>query len=100
MSDLVDLYNTLDKQRVKESRERIPLQGTDFFDREHKFHDGFQVGFERGDQPRFTKEALDHYNTEVGELTTPESFDPAFPLHRFTPETPFNNPGEGDNSAT
>lgn len=99
MSDIVDLYNTSDKQRVKESRERIPLQGTDFWDREHKFHDGFTVGREQNDKPKFTIEALDHYNTEVNELTPPESFDPSLPLHRYTPENPFNPIGQGDSSA-
>ena len=100
MSNLVDLYNDSDKQRPKESRERIPGGGTDFFDREHRFHDGFKTGREKGDQPQFTEEGLDHYNTDKGELTPPESFDPSFPLHRYTPETPFFNPGEGDSSVT
>ena len=53
MSDLVDLYNSSDKQRVKESRERIPLGETDFFDREHKFHDGFKGGRTQNDKPQF-----------------------------------------------
>ena len=100
MSDLVDLYNSSDKQRVKESRERIPLVGTDFFDREHKFHDGFKVGRTQNDKPQFTAEAFEFFHTKVTELTPPDSYDPAFPLHRYTPETPFNNPGAGDSAAT
>ncbi len=100
MSELVDLYNTTDKKRPKESREGIPLSETDFWDREHRFHDGFTVGRKKGDEPKFTDKALDHYNTQVNDLTTPESFDPSLPLHRYTPETPFNPTGQGDNSAT
>ena len=64
-----------EKQRTKESREKIPGGSTDFWDREHKFHDGFKTGREKGDQPQFTEEGLDHYNTEKAELTTPESFN-------------------------
>lgn len=94
MSNLADLYNSSDKQRPKESREKIPGGGTDFFDREHKFHDGFKTGREKGDKPQFTEEGLDHYNTEKAKLTPPESFNPEFPLHRNTPENPFFDPGQ------
>ncbi|KKM92341.1 hypothetical protein LCGC14_1219360 [marine sediment metagenome] len=95
MSNLTDLYGNSDKKRPKESREKIPGAATDFFDREHKFHDGFKTGRTKGDNPQFTEEGLDHYNTEKDELTPPESFDPSTPLHRYTPDTPFFNPGEG-----
>ena len=49
MSNLADLYDSSDKQRPKESREKIPGGSTDFWDREHKFHDGFKTGREKGD---------------------------------------------------
>lgn len=95
MSNLVDLYNTTDKIRPADSRERIPLQGTDFWDREKKDAKGFSVDQDRSSPTQFTQGAQDQYNTEKDDLTPPESFNPEFPLHRFTPENPFFRPGEG-----
>jgi hypothetical protein len=98
MSQLVDLYNTSDKKRPKESRERIPKAETDYFDREHKFSDGFSVEQKRFSPTNYTEAAQDHYQTEVENLTPPQSYDPAEPLHRYTPETPFHDAGAGDTS--
>lgn len=92
MSQLTDLYEGSDKKRPQESNQ-IPGKETDFWDRDHKFSDGFKINRKKGDEPKFTKEALDHYNTKKGDLTPPESFDQAFPLHRYTPENSFFNPG-------
>lgn len=94
MSNLIDLYNTSDKLRPQQSRDRIPLGETDFFDREHVNTDGFTVGQKKLSPTQFTAEGLDGYNTEKNELTPPESFDPTEPLHRYTPENPFYNPGQ------
>lgn len=94
MSQLIDLYNSSDKLRPQQSRDRIPLQGTDFFDREHVNADGFTVARKKLSPTEFTAEGLDGYNTEKNELVPPESFNPAEPLHRYTPENPFFNPGQ------
>lgn len=98
MSNLVDLYNTTDKQRPKESRDRIPLAETDFWDREHNDADGFTVQRRKGDPTQFTEDAQNEYHTDKNELVPPESFNPEFPLHRYTPENPFFNPGQADTS--
>ena len=95
MSNLVDLYNSTDKQRPKESRERIPLQGTDFWDRRHDDADGFTVQQKKGSPTQFTPKGLDGYNTEKNELVAPPSYNNSFPLHRYTPENPFFSPGQG-----
>lgn len=91
MSNIVDLYNKSTKPRVVAARQ-IPQEATDFFDREHKIADGFTTGVKKGDETQF--KALDEYDEKVQELTPPESFDPQQPLHRYTPETPFYDPGQ------
>ena len=92
MSNLVDLYNTSDKLRPKQSREQIPGGAVDFFDREHKVADGFTVGDKKGDPTKFV--AAPHaYEDQVNDLVPPESFNASLPLHRYTPTTPFYNPG-------
>jgi len=93
MSQLVDLYNKSPKPRVAEAR-LIPKEATDFFDREHKIADGFTPGEKKGDPTQFTDAAQQEYNAEVGSLTPPASYNPTFPLHRYTPETPFFDPGQ------
>lgn len=98
MSQLVDLYNTTDKKRPKEARDLIPKAETDFFDREHKYSDGFSVEQKKLSPTRYTENAQNHYETEKEELTPPRSYDPSAPLHRYTPDTPFYNAGEGDTS--
>ena len=95
MSNLVDLYNKTDKLRPQDSRERIPLGETNFFDETNQDAKGFSVGQEKLSPTQYTAEAQDKDNTEKDELTPPESFNNEFPLHRFTPENPFFRPGEG-----
>lgn len=94
MSNLIDLYNTSDKLRPLQSRTQIPLGETDFFDREHVHADGFNVGQKKLSPTKFTTEGLDGYNTEKNDLVPPESFSPTEPLHRYTPENPFYDPGQ------
>lgn len=96
MSQLVDLYKSSTKPHVADARQ-IPKEATDFFDREHKDSVGFTPGLKKGDPTQFTEKGLDEYTTEVNDLTPPESFDPKQPLHRYTPVTPFFNPGQPKN---
>jgi len=98
MSNLVDLYENSDKQRPAESRQ-IPGRETDMWDREHEFSDGFEVGKKKASPTSFKTKALESYDTEKAELTPPESFDTSKPLHRYTPENKFYNPGESDSTA-
>jgi hypothetical protein len=93
MSQLVDLYNKSQKPRVVEARQ-IPHEATHFFDREGHVNKGFVTGEKQGDPTAFSQAALNEYDTEVKNLTPPPSFDPQQPLHRYTPETPFFNPGQ------
>ena len=97
MSNLVDLYNNSPKQRPAESRQ-IPEKETDFFDRAHEFADGFSTGLKKLSPTEFTARGLDQYNEERSELVPPESFDKSLPLHRYTPETPYNPIGSPDTS--
>jgi len=99
MSQLVDLYEKSDKQRPAESRQ-IPGKETDYFDREKEFAEGFKAGKKKMSPTDYTDKGLDQYNEEKNDLVPPESFDSALPLHRYTPETPFHNPGAPDTSAT
>jgi hypothetical protein len=92
MSNLIDLYNKSTKQRIVEARQ-IPGRETDFWDRQHDFSDGFTVGRERGDSSEFNEKGLNRFDSQVTSLVPPESFNPEQPLHRYTPETPFYNPG-------
>lgn len=94
MSNLVDLYNSTKKLRPVESRTLIPGGGTDFFDRDHKFAGGFTVGRDKLSPTEFTQAAQDEYTTERNNLVPPQSYDPATPLHRYTPETPFSPIGQ------
>jgi len=98
MSDLVDLYNKTQKQRPREARESIPGAATDYFDREHKIADGFTTGKEKGDPTEFKAEAQNEYENEVNELTPPESYNPEFPLHRWTNVNKYDPEGRGDPS--
>lgn len=93
MSQLVDLFNSSQKPRVAEARQ-IPKEETDFFDREHKIADGFTTGLKKGDPTQFKEAGLNEYDSQVASITPPPSYDPKTPLHRFTPKTPFYNPGQ------
>lgn len=95
MSNLVDLYNKTDKQRPADSRDRIPKEETDFFDQTKQDATGFSVGQEKLDPTQYTIQAQDKYNTEKSELTPPDTYNSEFPLHRYTPENSFFNPGAG-----
>lgn len=95
MSQLVDLYNKTDKLRPADSRERIPLEETNFFDETNQDAKGFTVKQKQLDPTQYSEKAQDKYNTEKDELTPPESFNNEFPLHRYTPENAFFNPGQG-----
>jgi len=99
MSNLVDLYENSKKKRVEEARE-IPSRETDYFDREKEFATGFKAGKKKLDPTDYTEKGLDQYNEDRNDLTPPESFDASQPLHRYTPETPFYDPGAPDSSAT
>jgi len=94
MSQLVDLYNSTKKLRPMEARTLIPGGGTDFFDRDHKFAEGFTVGRDQLSPTEFTEAAQQEYNTEKANFVPPLSYDPATPLHRYTPETPFAPAGQ------
>lgn len=93
MSNLVDMYNKTDKQRPADSRERIPREETNFFDTTTQDAKGFTAGQEKLDPTQYTAQAQDKYNTEKSELTPPESYNNEFPLHRYTPENSFFDPG-------
>lgn len=93
MSNLVDLYNKTDKQRPADSRERIPREETNFFDLTKQDAKGFSTGQEKLAPTQYTAQAQDKYNTEKSELTPPESYNNEFPLHRYTPENSFHDPG-------
>lgn len=99
MSQLVDLYENSDKLRPAESRQ-IPDKETDYFDRERKFAEGFKAGKKKLSPTDFTAKGLDQYNEEKDDLVPPESFNQSLPLHRYTPETPFDPIGQGDTSKT
>ena len=94
MSNLLDLYNKTDKLRPADSRDRIPLEETNFFDETSQDADGFTVDQKQLSPTLYTAKAQDKYNTEKNELTPPDSFDNTFPLHRYTPENAFYRPGE------
>lgn len=98
MSNLVDLYNSSDKQRPADSRERIPLEETNFFDETNQDAKGFTVQQKQLDPTQYTEKAQDQYNTEKDDLTPPESYNPEFPLHRYTPENSFFDPGAPQSS--
>ena len=93
MSDILDLYNSSDKQRPKESREKIPRQGVDMFDREKKFARGFIVNKTANSPTDFTEGGLNEYDRQLSDLTPPESFDPSKPLNRWNPVHRYNDPG-------
>ena len=93
MSNIIEIYKTFEKLRVKQARE-IPGRETDFFDREHTYADGFTTGRTKGSPTQFTPRGLDHYNEEKSNLTPPESFDATKPLHRYTPENSYYKPGD------
>ena len=99
MSQLVDLYNKSPDKRPVESRQ-IPGKETDFFDREHEFADGFSTGQKKLSPTEYTQRGLDQYNEERDEMTPPESYDQSIPLHRYTPETPYDPVGNPDNAAS
>ena len=98
MSQLTDLYENSDKQRPAEARQ-IPGRETDMFDREHEFSNGFEVGKKKASPTSFKPKALEEYNTQKADLTPPESFDTSKPLHRYTPENKFYNPGGPDSTS-
>jgi len=99
MSQLVDLYEKSDKPRVAEARQ-IPHKETDMFDREHEFANGFKTGKQQLSPSDYTEKGLDQYSEEKSELTPPPSFNSSEPLHRYTPENSFYNPGAPDKSDT
>ena len=95
MSNLVDLYNNSDKLRPSDSRERIPLEETNFFDETNQDAKGFTVDQKKLSPTQYTEQAQDKYNTEKDELTPPDTYNNEFALHRYTPENAFFNPGQG-----
>jgi len=95
MSNLTDLYNESSKQRPSEAKQ-IPGQETDMWDVEHTFADGFTSEQKQSSPTEYTNRALDQYNADKAELVLPESFNAELPLHRYTPETPFYDPGAGE----
>ena len=95
MSNLVDLYNKTEKLRPQDSRERIPLEETNFFDETNQDAKGFTVDQKKLSPTQYTEQAQDKYNTEKDELTPPDTYNNEFPLHRYTPENAFFNPGQG-----
>ena len=94
MSNLVDLYNKTEKLRPQDSRERIPLEETNFFDETNQDAKGFTVDQKKLSPTQYTEQAQDKYNTEKDELTPPDTYNNEFPLHRYTPENAFHRPGE------
>jgi len=94
MSGLIDLYNKSTKQRVADARQ-IPGQETDMWDQEQEFAAGFKGSKTPHSPTDFTPRALEEYDVSKAELVPPESFNSELPLHQYTPETPFYNPGAG-----
>lgn len=95
MSNLLDLYNNTDKQRPADSRDKIPLEETNFFDETNEDAKGFTTQQTKLSPTQYTEKAQDKYNTEKDELTPPDTYNNEFPLHRYTPENAFFNPGQG-----
>lgn len=96
MSDLLDLYKTSTKQHVAEARS-ADKQEVNFFDRQNNVQGAFRQDEKKGDPTQFTPAAQDEYDTEVAKLVPPQSYDPKFPLHEFTPTKPYYNPGKAKN---
>ena len=93
MSQLADLYKTSTKPHVVEAR-NAPGQDVNFFDREKAVQGAFKPDEMKGDQTQFSEAAQNEYDKEVSQITPPPSYDPAFPLHRYTEKTPFFAPGQ------
>lgn len=94
MSDILDLYNNSNAQRVKDARS-IPGPADHFFDLQSKIQPGFVVN-QPPKKTEFTDDAIHFYDTERKDMVTPESFQPiesGIPLNRYSPDSGYYKPG-------
>lgn len=102
MSDLVELYNTSQKPRVVDAR-TIPQAVVNFVDQINAWQNEYATNRKPGDSSAFTEKAVEYYDEELKTMVIPPSFVPQgdatqpIPLNRYSPNTPFYNPGRGSN---
>ena len=95
MSQLVDIYNRSTKLRAEQAKQ-IPGLEVDFFDRQKEFQSGWTNNQKKGDPTAWTENALGHYNTELAEMVTPESFvrhEEGIQLNQWNPRQKYYVPG-------
>ena len=102
MSQLVDIYNRSTKLRAEQAK-GIPEQKVDFFDRQHKFQEGWTNNQKKGDPTSWSEGALAYYDDELKDMVTPNSFirhETGIPLNQWNPKikyfVPGRAPGETD----
>ena len=99
MSAMEDRYNNSQSPRVTEARQ-IPKLAVDFIDVQDEWQKGWTNGQQRGDPTTFTTKALDYYNTERKNISTPDGFQPTeqgVQLSRYSPENKYFVPGAPGN---
>lgn len=95
MSQLVDIYNRSTKLRATQAKQ-IPDQAVDFFDRQGNFQSGWTNNQKKGDPTAWTENALAHYDTELTEMVTPDSFirhEQGIVLNQWNPKAKYYVPG-------
>lgn len=96
MSDMIKRYEESTKLRPQQAKQ-AGSAAVNFFDVNSEFAEGFTPKVVRGDPTKFTTKALEHYNTEVQTISTPESFirlEQDVPLNRWTPNKKYYAPGQ------
>ena len=99
MSQLVDLFNSTQKQRPKDARD-IPDRAVNFIDQQNTYQTEFTTKRKQGDPTDFTDVALSYYDKERENMIIPPSFvrqDPDIPLNRYGPDERYYSPGTGKN---
>lgn len=93
-TNILTLYETSNKPRVKEARE-IPGQEVNYFDQNSKFQEQFQA-FQELRKTTYTEAAYDYYEEMRLKMVIPESWKPAeqgINLNRWGPGGGYYNPG-------
>jgi hypothetical protein len=87
MSAIEDLYNKSKAPGVVDAR-AIPDQTVNFIDVNNEFSTEFKTEEKTLDPTHFTDKALNHFDTEIKQLTSPDGS-----LQRWTPSAPYGVPG-------